>query len=397
MSHIVFCWELGLGSGHVLGFLPVAHELKMRGHEVTFIFKDISRAEAMLGQHDFRYLQAPLLLVKPAIKAPILSYADILARYAYLDQPHLQSLVSAWRNLFKVLKPDLLIMDHAPTALLAAKGLGVPRALLGTGFFTPPQSNPIPSFRSWQSVDEQALINSERNVLSVINKVLEKLNNTEKLRQFSDLFQVEENFLCTFKELDHYPSRGESQYWGPRFSLTEGSDPDWPMGKGKRVFVYMYMQYHGFETVIKSFNAFDISVIVYVPGISQQLINRFQSAKVALVASPINMQKVRQECDICICHAGHGTVSAMLLAGKPLVMFPMHAEQTIVARNVEQMGAGLFVDMNTKNVNSKKPLKRLLQEQIFTEKAREFANTYRDFSHEIQTQKISDCCELLTG
>ena len=395
MSTVIFAWELGMGSGHVLGFLPIAQELQTRGHNVTFIFKDLSRAEVMLGKYDFQYLQAPMWISRPAKNKPIMNYADILANYGFLDKTGLQGLVNAWQTLFSLLKPDLIIMDHAPTALLASKGLNVPCALLGTGFFSPPQEYPMPSFRSWLEVNKQSLIDSELQVLSVINKVIDNSNNAKKLTQLSDLFEVEENFMCTFKELDHYPGRENSYYRGPRFSLTEGTEPRWPLGNGKRIFVYMYLHYHDFETVVKSLHSLDISAIVYVPGIPYQLINRYQSANVAIVPDTINMGKVREQCDACICHAGHGTVAAMLLAGKPLLMLPMHIEQLIVARNVNTMGAGLYIDMNTKSANSKKMLKRLLKEDTFTIKARQFSERHNSFDHNEQTKLIADRCTAL--
>ena len=81
--------------------------------------------------------------------------------------------MQAWRSLFDAIAPDLLLADHAPTALLAARGRpGLRRALIGSGFFQPPAQQPLPSLREWERVPAQRLAQSETRVLDTCNAVL---------------------------------------------------------------------------------------------------------------------------------------------------------------------------------------------------------------------------------
>lgn len=49
----------------------------------------------------------------------------------------------------------LVIADHAPAALLAARTLGLPAATLDSGFSVPPPETPFPSLRPWLAVPQE--------------------------------------------------------------------------------------------------------------------------------------------------------------------------------------------------------------------------------------------------
>ena len=161
MGRIVFAWEFGGGLGHIQYDLPLARELKERGHEVVCVMKHVIDAERMLGHYGIKVIQAPVWQVKVNKLENTFSYADTLFNHGYLIEGALQSVVYAWRNLFEVIKPDLLIADHAPTALIAARGTKLKVALYGTGFFAPPVQNPMPSIIPGIEAPEGLLERSE--------------------------------------------------------------------------------------------------------------------------------------------------------------------------------------------------------------------------------------------
>lgn len=96
MKHIVCVWELGSDLGHINRYLTLASSFKDKGYKVTFVLRDLSRAQSQLGRHGFDLLQAPLWLPK-ARRAPNppLSYAEILQHYGFLSPPGLLGLVRA--------------------------------------------------------------------------------------------------------------------------------------------------------------------------------------------------------------------------------------------------------------------------------------------------------------
>ncbi len=145
MGRIVFAWEFGGGLGHIQYDLPLAKELQVRGHEVICIMKHVIDAGRILGQHGIKVIQAPVWQVKVKKLENTYNFAETLFNQGYLVEDGLSCMTKAWRNLFDFINPDLLIADHAPTALIAARGLEHKNHTVWHRFFCPsrPESNTI--------------------------------------------------------------------------------------------------------------------------------------------------------------------------------------------------------------------------------------------------------------
>ena len=212
--------------------------------------------------------------------------------------------------------------------------------------------------------------------------------------RLSELLDVEEDFLCTVSEFDHYPQRGgNTRYWGPRFTCGAGREPLWPDGTGKKVYVYLDAQFRDLEKLLQMFKSMPARFLIYVSGISRLLVDKYQAANVTFSTEPINFEKMGEQCEAGICHASHGTVSALMLAGIPLLILPNHLEQYILALNIQNLGAGLLVNPEEKNSNYELPMKRLLSEPEFARKARSFADKYKGESQKEWVNKIVTRCE----
>jgi UDP:flavonoid glycosyltransferase YjiC (YdhE family) len=233
---VFYAWEIGEDLGHIIPFLPVALELRRRGHDVVTALRELPRAQSIIGRHGFTMLQAPLwqgTLLNPP-RAPT-SYAELLFFFGYLDASRLTAMIKAWTSLISLIQPDLIIADHAPTTLIAAKVLGIPRATIGTGFQLPPSTTPVPNMRPWVDVPPERLTQSDQSVLRTINAVMESLS-ARPLERLSDIFECSKHFLITFSELDPYPSRSDAHYYGPILAPATGAAPEWPLGDGPKVF-----------------------------------------------------------------------------------------------------------------------------------------------------------------
>ncbi len=119
MAKILFTWELGGGLGHVVPYLGVIAGLQRRGHRVTFALRDPTRASALLAPRGVRCLPAPIR-TRPITRRVVLmcTFADILYNCGFDEPDLLRGLVEAWRGLFELTKPDMVVFDHSPTALL---------------------------------------------------------------------------------------------------------------------------------------------------------------------------------------------------------------------------------------------------------------------------------------
>ena len=393
MSRILYAWELGGGYGHVTSFLPLALALRTRGHEVVCAVRDLRSAQTFLGRHGFEAHQAPIWLHPPPGLPEPMNYSEMLFEVGYLDARGLMGMVRGWRSLLTRVDPDLLLVDHAPTCLLAARaGIRARRAVFGTGFCLPPRQDPLPTFVPWRSPPLERLVENDRRLLDSANRVLDRLGGAS-LARMADLFDVDEDFLCTFPELDHYGRREDARYWGATFALDEGVAPEWPEGRGAKILAYLSTAYRDFDRLTKALGELPHRIVAHVPGFEPPPRSRHES--IVFSARPLNMAAAIAECDLVLCHGGHGTVSLALLAGRPLVVLPIYVEQLIVARNVATLGAGTLVRMDSRNPPYARRVTETLRDASHAERAREFAGQHREFDGARQLDGLVRRCEEL--
>lgn len=392
MARFAFIWELGGAYGHLGRMIPVARELQGRGHEVVFIIRELVEAERLLGPHGLRWFQAPLWIGRVMNLPDPLSHAELLMGFGFLDAPALLSITRAWRNLLGLLAVDALLYDYAPTAMLAARGLGLPQINLANGFQLPPPGRPLPPLRWWLKAPPVRLLDSEQQVVHVANQVLYELG-APPVGGMRELLSCND-VLATLPELDHYPNRGGGDFVGPIFSLGRGEAVHWPARGALRVFAYLKPNYGGLEALLAVLRQLDASVLVHVPGASRRLVEQFSGDNLQISRQPLDIERVRQDCDIAVLHAGISTVAAMLLAGKPVLLFPQQLEQTMFARNVEALGVAVAIPESAAG-QFPRLVKRALADTTLKDKALAFAAKYRGYDQADAIRAVSDRCEAL--
>jgi len=392
MSHIVYAWELGAGYGHLAAFLPLAKALRAAGHEVTFVIKELTHAETLLGPEGFAYLQAPLWQLHLGGLTHPVNYAEILFTVGYLSTPGLFGLVKAWRAQLELLRPDLLIVDHGPTPLLASRGAAYKRITYASGFFSPPQMTPMPSIRPELTLTQTKLIETENFALSQINNVAHELK-LPPLKTLCNLFDVDANLLSTFPELDHYPQRTTADYVGPAISLNVGACFDWPKTAGPKVFVYLRAGFAHTEAIIAALSVLPVRAVVHSPVLDPALIRKYNQPNLLLSNTPLQMDQASRDADIAICNAGIGTVSAMLLAGTPMLLVPPNQEQFLLANAVMRLGACIVVPNPGPQPDFQKWIMELILQPRYHEAAAAFQEKYRDFNQAQQLEQLVARCE----
>ena len=388
MSRILFAWEFGAGMGHLGYFLPVAVELRRRGHEVRFAVTQTGQAARLLSRFDFAWFQAPTRAEQLAVaNHPPLSYADIMRRFGYHDRDDLNGLVTAWREILKLAGTDLLIADHSPTALLAARTLNLPAMLYGSGFFIPPRQTPLPNMRPWLPIADPQLLDIESKVLDNVNHVLGKHGRTE-LDTLAGLFDVAEDAILSFPELDHYEQRGPAKYWGAIPSAGTGAHPAWPDVPGPRIFAYLRPEIRHLEALLEALHVLRLPTVAYCPGVDAGLLQRYAAPHLCFSTEMLDMQRLTAEAHVIVSYAAYASVLSFLLAGKPAFSLPFHLEQFLFARRIEMMGAGLLMDPEQPPVDMTAKMQRVVHDAFFTGNARAFAQKYAAFSQETVVSNI---------
>ena len=395
MASILYAWEFGANLGHIGTFLPLARELREKHHEVHWAVTHVHQAARLLPNENFDWLQAPTLPERQR-EGPPLNYADILLRFGYASATDLYGVVVAWRELIRLTKADLVLADHAPSAILAARSLGVPVMLFGSGFFAPPNVHPTPNMRPWSAVPAQRLLEIDHIAIASINAVLLRLSQAP-LRQLADLFDVAETALLSFPELDHYPDRGPAKYWG-MLPAAVATPPQWPTASGPRTFAYLRPESAHCGAALEMLSRHPGPVLIYAPDISPQVVQQFASAHLQFASSAVDLITVAQEAAVGVTYASPAATVAFLLAGKPILMIPGHLEQFLFARRVEQLGAGLVQSPEHSAAAIGQLFRRLLNDPTFKLNARAFAERYRRFDqYEVRTNMVARIIELASN
>jgi UDP:flavonoid glycosyltransferase YjiC (YdhE family) len=388
MANILLAWELGAGLGHLTQHVPILQRLKQGGHRLFAAVKDLSRVQATFAGLDLTCFQAPVKVAKSADQIePPRSHAHILHNNGFSRPDELAAMAAAWRNLYHLVRPDLIVFDHAPTALLAARGLDVRRAAIGTGFCCPPPVAPFPDFRPWLLDPELALGRDEEPLLANANRVLDAWP-AEPLGRLADLYRdVDDTFLTTFPELDHYPARGDAAYYGA-WVTAGGLPPDWPAAPGKRIFAYL-KPFDTLPDLLAALRDLRLPTLVFLDGASPSLRDHYESPALRFAPGRLDLQAVGATCDLAVLNGGHNATAVLLLAGRPVLTVPLNLEQAYNGSAVARLEAGLGA-LPDRPQDYRPVLRELLGNDRYRGGAQRFAARHEHYDAAEQVRRISD-------
>jgi UDP:flavonoid glycosyltransferase YjiC (YdhE family) len=347
MAHILYAWELGSGLGHIDRMLVAVRQLRARGHTVQPVLRDLSRAHQRLGAEGFASLQAPVWLPQLAHPPALGNYTAVLAAAGWLDAQGLAGLLTGWRRLFDLVRPDWLVCDHAPTALLAARGLGLSVHAVGNSFELPPlgpaHAPQFPAMAFWDAAQQAKGAEQDDLLRNSANRALALLGDAP-LPHLPALFDGVNRVIVSVPELAHYDGYAQgTEFIGPMYVGDKGMAPVWPADSGPRVFAYLAPTHHEFAALMAALRERPLRALVFARGLSAEAATRLGGPGIRFETQPLHMGQVLAEADLVVSHASLGTVVAAALAGKPQLALPNHMEQHMVARRIEQAGIGRAV------------------------------------------------------
>jgi UDP:flavonoid glycosyltransferase YjiC (YdhE family) len=339
--NVIVAWELGAGMGHVGRHLELARLLQSRGVNVTFVVKDLSQASMLVGRAGFACMQAPRFRRPQSAQggaSNFLSYADILADLGMADADVCRQLLAAWSRIFALCKTQLVLIDHAPAALFAAKCHGLKTISLDSGFTRPPLQAPFPCFRPWKGVAEEERLAQEERCLAVLNR-LSQGHGRACFTSLAEAVNPDFPLITSFYELDHYPQRKGGKYIGPTHSFNEGTKVHWRGGRRCRIFVYL-RGLPRLAELLDELMSLDAEFIVFSPQLDAARCERLTLPHRFVSNSPVCVRELLPDCDLVISNGGHGLISACLLFGVNSVVIPLYMEQRLMADCLRRAGVG---------------------------------------------------------
>lgn len=393
MATILYAWELGGGLGHVLPFIPLAQRLRQNSHRVVAALRQLQLQPPTLVELGLEIIPAPHKNWRTEDRIePACTFAHILHNTGWSNPHDLNKLVSDWRKLIATVRPDLIIADHSPCALLAARIEGVPCVTFGTGFFLPLDQTPLPNLRLSPEIDLDQQAADEDRVLRNANAILQSAG-LPKLSRLTQLYaDVPDKILTTFAELDHFPNRNSGRYCGVWRTAGVGRRFAWPAGLRPRVFAYL-KDAPGTLDVVRFLAASGHATMLFAP----QLADRVKppiNATLGFSATPLEMEQVRSECDFAVLNANHATAAEILLAGKPILSVPITLEQGLLARRIAAQGLGLAVPLGNPQ-HFAAAYRQMTTDPRYTQAAQRFAQKYAAYDSQKAIEDVITRLEAL--
>jgi UDP:flavonoid glycosyltransferase YjiC (YdhE family) len=394
MSRVLLAWELGRHLGHVSRLHALATRLKARNHSVLAVVRDIPSASTVLGPAEVSFIQSPWYTGVPNAAARMAGYADLLLTQGWNDRSALWGTLQAWITIYQMFRPDVIVLDFAPTARLAAKLLEIPSVLIGTGFELPPATTPLPPFPGFSWATQEVAAASEERVLENVNAVLSAAR-AEPLTALRSLVEADCRFLTTFAALDHYGPRTHDRYLGPLADPLHGRLIDWPAGSERRIFAYLRPQVPELPMLLQGLAAADAGVVAYVPGMPSDLLAHFSTPRCVFSPEPVQFAPLFRDADVCLSYAPSGTVTASLLYGVPQLMLPVHLESQLTAQRVASQGLGRILPTPKSANQVTQHLQEFLDARDIRLRSRGFSERHRHCSPAAAAEVIVEAIEGL--
>ncbi len=372
MARVLCVWELGTDLGHLSTLrLPVEIALA-QGHTVVMALKEGHNVHHVFGDAPIEYLQAPVRQRPVAASAlPIPSFSHLLIRQCFDNVQELVAYISAWRNLFDAVQPDLVLFEHSPVALIAAYGFRFKKVVVGNGFTAPPGQHragdpflPFPTTTPRSDI-WQGLLRDDAEVLKLINAARMALALPELPQLHAIYGQADASFLMTWPLLDPYAPRHDATYLGMESPISY-APPPWPESGGPKVFAYLHA-IPALLPLLQALQACQAAAVLFIRHLPSSVRGAFEGGGLHFVDAPVDLHRVASDADWVINHGNHSTAAHFAAQGVPQLLIPLHQEQLFLANNLVRQGGALMAYKDQLDFAS--PMESLSQDGRFRKNA----------------------------
>ena len=146
--------------------------------------------------------------------------------------------------------------------------------------------------------------------------------------------------------------------------------------------------------LVEALDALGLPSIIQASHLAPAVAATVSRPHVRVVATPINRALALANCDFVACQDS-GLVAPALLAGRPVLMLPLHVEQMMTLHRVapQGLGHGLPVDADVSAANA--ALRRLLDDAACRQRAARFARSYQGYRPSMAATAVIDELETI--
>jgi len=378
---------------HISRPLLVAKELQDRGHKIVFAGE--SPKIKFIQQEGFEVMP----LYEPD---PEMLYGNIRkGKLRFVTDTEIERMIEADLNLYKKVKPDIVLTDGRFTAPISAHIAGLKHVAIVNVSSTEYRALPyIPFFewipkwlirrntKIWKLLDDINLSIEMivfDNVMSIFQKLSKKYSLKKPITATNCLTGKDITLLADIPE--YFPTRNlprDYQYIGPLTWKSNIPPPVWwPPQKDGKPFIYISMGTTGiedfFHKVYELIKTSDLTAII-TTGAQVSDIETIEGK--IYVENFIDGDIVMEESALVVCHGGNGTIYQALQHGKPVIGIPTIPDQKFNMRRVEALGVGKMLSWKdfARNPNILiTMIKSIIETKSFYRRAselRDILNTY---------------------
>lgn len=337
MKTVLFAWELGGGFGHIASMRRYAARLAGHGIRMVAVVRNpkVARGLADLGVEVLRAPPWPeaSFTSRQRAEASSATLGDSLAIAGLADPDALIGLLARWSDIFKSVRPDLVVADYAPAAALAARGR-VPLMIAGNGYTVPPGGmthfpilqRAVPP--SWE----------EMRLLTIVNKAGHACG-IAPLKRLPQLFSADDYFVETFPLLDPYDLQRTTPVDGPAFDRM-------PVAKRKTagdILVYLAPGYAIRREVVGMLLPHAKKLKIYAPDLSFADRSRLKLAGAEIHNKQIDLADALASARLAVHFGGSGLASHAIAAGVPQLIIAAQIEQELNGMALERAKIGKLV------------------------------------------------------
>jgi len=427
MTKFLFATQPSNDLGLLAQSIPIAGELRARGHQISFCTSGKAPCRAISnakfknhrpGWPLYLYLSGDIRLVN-LLKLPLSmrlirdlkifcwflkhmranSTSEIwnIDHFMYImgmcNVVYIQTVVNAFSEIIIRHKPDVVVSFWNPYINIAAKINNTPVISVIQSDIHPKSKG----FKWWQEPPKDL-----PTPIPEVNKVM-TANNLPAVQSVGELFIGDLTLVLGIPETDPLPDVKDQNYIGTLLLQHQKEElPDWISNLRKdQPVIWLYP---GNPQYVKGRDSpFDGKVIlescIQVLGnmnVQVVLSTGHHALPKDVLPLPSNFKftsfvpglAMAERCDLMIHHGGYGSSQAGLFAGTPALIIPTYSERESNARRVAAVGAGEFIvpsadvtgKMKMIDTNELKvKIELLLSNQTYQENARKISEKLKSF------------------
>jgi len=260
-------------------------------------------------------------------------------------------------NLYRIVKPDLIVTDFRLTAPISSKICNLPLLNLSNSHWSPHRDCPFPApdnsflgnFPAWLKNGLFSLIRPMTFKLFALElNRIRKHYGLEPKNDFRQLYtDGDYNAYLDLPEFSEIKNIPENHFFlGP--VLWNANGPEFPHKIEKGIYISMGSTGNN-ELIDRILIAvMKTKAFVILSGISDsektELLRKYPDLRNrSWIHQLVDPNRILDQCNLTICHGGSGTVYQSLAHGTPVLCFPSNPDQSLVSMALVEKNLGCYL------------------------------------------------------